>query len=356
MSRHLSSLNRWCWLPLAIGLLAGCQEDSPLIPESPPPPPHDVQLQQLAYLSGAFPPFDLFQDYLYYLGPTDLVILDLGDPANPDETGRLGFSPGAPNHLRISGNRLFVQLAAPDSDFRIQMFDLGNPADPVFLGEFPLDHSLSDLTVSGNTLYLTSNGNLVPVDITDPADPVVGGSFPSASYPAGLLAATGDGLYVHESLVVAGGGNWGVPSYHSGLSSWSISEPMNPQHAAYRDSLPYMKSFESDGPLLIFNESSKLRVWNPTTSSNFRVGGMYQAWPGVIHGFDLAGGFAYLALGETGIQIVDLSDPVNLVGAGSHDRGSGAVDLAASDTRLGSRNRLGDLEILDLSSPATPDF
>ena len=67
-----------------------------------------------------------------------------------------------------------------------------------------------------------------------------------------------------------------------------------------------------------------------------------------------AGHYVYVACGTAGVQIVDVTDPLNPVIVGSHSTGGTATDVAADDTRVCVANSLGGLDVLNAANPAAP--
>ena len=75
---------------------------------------------------------------------------------------------------------------------------------------------------------------------------------------------------------------------------------------------------------------------------------------GVIEDVILSGSLAYIASGEGGLQILDISSPANLTRQGGYDTSGVAHDL----TRVGNLIYIADgssgMEIIDVSNPANP--
>jgi len=288
------------------------------------------------------------QEHVYYYQQNTLYCLDISSPETPFGTSAVGIPNGSVTLFKTINDRLFIGIYESYQQARLQVFNIANPAEPILLSECFLSHSIFDLSSKGNNLYLATWDGVVVVNIEDPAHPVVGTPFQS-TYPLDLVAVVGDSLFAHEEIFR----NYSIDT---GISTWDLTTPQTPSRISFTDTLAGVKAFESDGARLVFNEYRTLRVWNPAISSDFRSGGLYQASSSFPTDLDIVDGFAYFAFSDVGIKIVDTQDTDHLVEVGSHNTGSGAVRIAASNSRMCVKNSRGDLEILQFNSPPDPQL
>ena len=126
-----------------------------------------------------------------------VLIADLADPAAPVELGRFEF-PFA-SAIEAHGDRVYVASTTNGGIFRV--LDVGNPASPQELGAL-LTSQTYDLTVRGNYAYLADgadfgDGGLRVVDVTDPASPSVVGQDTGCPYAMGVdVSADGNTTYI----------------------------------------------------------------------------------------------------------------------------------------------------------------
>jgi hypothetical protein len=126
-----------------------------------------------------------------------VLIADLSDPREPVETGRFEF-PFA-STIEAHGDRVYVASATNGGILRI--LDVTDPANPQQLGSLPTSQTY-DLTVRGDYAYLADgadfgDGGLRIVDVSDPAAPVLVGQETACSYAQGLaVSADGNTTYI----------------------------------------------------------------------------------------------------------------------------------------------------------------
>jgi hypothetical protein len=78
------------------------------------------------------------------------------------------------------------------------------------------------------------------------------------------------------------------------------------------------------------------------------------AIPGYANNVDVNGGFAYVAAGSTGLQVVNVSNPAAPVIVGSLDTPGNANDVRVVGSRVYVADGSSGLRIIDVTSPATP--
>ncbi|UCC64186.1 MAG: hypothetical protein JSV36_03775, partial [Anaerolineae bacterium] len=227
--------------------------------------------------SGAYRPADptaslgkvaaVVDDYAYtitysgYSRAGELRILDVSDPGAPVEVGNLAF--GARVHdAAVAGD--FAFLLVGQGVPRLAVVDIADPGHPA---EVELDLTTpwlgQSLAVAGQYLYLAypeggeGDGGLQILDVADPGHPVARGRYAGLAAPAGDVAVAGERAYV-----AAG----------DGLVVVNVSDPTRPTGAG---------AYE------------------------------FETLPGTGRDVAVAGRYAYVAAGQEGLQVVDVSDPVN---------------------------------------------
>jgi hypothetical protein len=105
-----------------------------------------------------------------------LVILDVENPSQPRELGEYkpgGFVYRSLSNLAVSGSTVFLTLTD-----RLIIVDVSTPSEPVMLGEFSFNSNISSpgITVFDGIAYVQAN-QLHMVDISNPANPVEIGRF-----------------------------------------------------------------------------------------------------------------------------------------------------------------------------------
>ena len=143
-------------------------------------------------------------DYAYVqLSETDLVIVDIRDPGQLVEVGRY-HPPNQLNGFQVSGRYAYVFRSHPE-DTSVHVVDLVNPANPARIGQYPYDATtvrLQSLYVSGHYVFVTLKHQADPpgrhrvdiLDVGDPTQPVKVGEYHSEGRVSGMALA-GNRLY-----------------------------------------------------------------------------------------------------------------------------------------------------------------
>jgi hypothetical protein len=128
---------------------------------------------------GAYPlnvglsAFQVIGQYAYVLvsppGESSLHVVNVADPANPTRVGRYLWEVlpenSYPEELHVSGRHAFVTLYRTN---RVDILDVGDPTQPVKVGEYHSDGKVSGMALVGNTLYTTSDTGLTVLDFYAP--------------------------------------------------------------------------------------------------------------------------------------------------------------------------------------------
>ncbi|MBI1299827.1 hypothetical protein GC175_33295 [bacterium] len=214
--------------------IADCTNPTPISTFDLPVPAHEFYLWQnegRALLFAAT-----------FGGPPDLVVVDLTNPATPEEVARWSASavalPGRLHSIAVSedGNRAYLalweggfavaDLALPD----LSVIGADEPGAPVFW--FPNTHTAQPLTdpryvLLTSEIYTCPFGGVLIVDVADAANPVVVSSFTlpenrceNPTAPAGVFTA-------HNPLVI--GDLVFLSWYGGGLQVLDVADPTQPQ-------------------------------------------------------------------------------------------------------------------------------
>jgi hypothetical protein len=184
---------------VALVLAARCAAQSP-----------PCSIEELARLGGAFADVSSNGQVAIVSVANRLLVMDVSDPTNPTEVGRVEGLEGVRSHRMIGSNALVL------IDDELRVIDLTDPANPVHVGTVvPIagKKSWDRPAVDGSTAFVVYHGNpttLVSIDLTDPANPVV---LDSIEGPASMRAyvsaggSGGGGGVVSCSLGTGGAGN-----------------------------------------------------------------------------------------------------------------------------------------------------
>ncbi len=188
-----------------------------------------------------------------------LLVLDVSDPVNPNFVYTYP-TPDMATFLTLDGNTLY--LSDRNS---LQIFDVSTPAEsPVWLAELAAPSEFEHVVVSEGIAYIAGYYNgLFMVDVSDPNNPTIMDN----------TGGTGYGLWAIEKLnnyIFIGGEG-------SGLHVYDVRDPYNPSLVASLD-LPS----SADTPTTLDQPPFHMKI---------------------------KGSYLFVADGDHGIQVVDISDP-----------------------------------------------
>ncbi len=351
-----------------------------------------------------FSRLNISDGYLYYLQDGDisgkrLIVLDLSDPELPSEIGSyemegawwfygFDYCEGWGCIAGGKGGLHIVEFSVPDSISETAIYD-------------PYDLN-SGLTVSGNHAFVgTYMDDLVIIDISNPSSPVevTGVEFPDS--PIKQISVYGDHLYVPGVEV----------DKEMGVSVLDISDPTDPVEIIHWSSqLGYLETpfnverYENyafvscalggveifdvtqiDQPVFLDNWT----LWDAATNQNFGVTNVKIAWP-YLFAPDRAFGLyvlnvsdpsniievancqtpgeamwadisddhqhIYIADGEAGLRIINVSNPLAPVEVGYHDQileMANHVAVYGDSVYVSDGGQIG-LHVFDVSDPAAP--
>ncbi len=227
-------------------------------------------------------------------GPAGIVLIDASNPSammirSTTET----FT--TLTQIVVNGNLAY----AVTTNQGFQVLDITNPDAPTVL--FTGSHfspATTAMEVVGNILYGVDGEHLVRADVSVPT------SIPSADSGGGGL---GSGLVIFGTTAYAG------TNTRSSFRVLSLTTP----HPTVVSEVPtggHVQSMTSEGNRLFVGEDDRLEVYDITTPTAPGLIGNYifkfELSPGLIGGvpsIKVAGNTAYLALGEAGVGILDVS-------------------------------------------------
>jgi len=277
-------------------------------------------------------------DTLLYVGSRKgLEVYNIADEQNPV---RLSWTPIPLNDFALQDS--LVYTISGDDSFRI--YNVSNPADPVFLGACRDSGDL--VSVAGNAAFLGDRWGLYVIDVSNPASPHRIGAWGSAIEQ---VQARGHLCYVTTF-------NPNVPGEIT-FHILDVSTPASPYQIGSLDSAGGNDVCLVD--TLAFgageNDFNKLTVVSVADSTRPRLVGsaVTRGWSMGIWASGLAQS-AFVGCHWEGLQVYDTrntSQPVRdtfLLGADQ------SVDIYIDNARAYVANEMAGLWILDVSDPARP--
>lgn len=228
-------------------------------------------------------------DYAYAAaGESGLRVIDLSDPAQPDEVG-FTYTAGSPVSVAVAGSHAYVA-----DGFSLAVIDVSDPAKPVEVGWYQTPGDAQGVAVVGSFAYVADGSSgLRVIDVSDPANPSEVGFYHNP-------------MPGHDFHEIAVAGNYAYITGFNGLWVIDVSDPMHPAEVGF---WPAYLAEGGDLTLngdyaFITNGADGLRIIDVFDPAQPREAGFYDT-PGSASGVAVVGNYAYVADGSGGLIILD---------------------------------------------------
>lgn len=307
-----------------------------------------AKLERFNSLGGTSPDLELYGDHVYLAQGANLHTVNVADPENPVEVGRIRFE------TRITSLSLdYPLLAVGTTENHVRFVDLSDPTQPAMMApsEFVGDPSLAGanaLALAGDLLFVSftveTAGFFAIHDISDPLHPVQLAMVP---IPVNEFEIDGTRLFV------------ATPT--DGIKIYDISNPAAPAQigSVLAGNEVFSVSADLDRAVAIGRSGSNFTFWvlfvaDPSLAA---VLGSFE-FDDPVRRVAMRGSLACVAFDFEGIAVVDIVDPLDprLVGRvrGPFEEGS-SVDIELTDGRAFlSLEDSGGLLICNIDGPTTP--
>jgi hypothetical protein len=330
-----------------------------------------------------FPPPRLFvfNDLLYIPLSSEMLIFDISDPTAPALVANLVVESHQPDAVYALDSLAYVAAQIDFGLGTLDIYDISNPSSPSFVGSCFVDGDPFDVAVVEEYAYLaTGMWGIVKVDIHDPSHPAQIDSYFSNQMSYGI-AISGNHAYLanaHRFSLQAFDCTWlsltGQYDSHSmtvedvvvkadyalaatgrpGLQVIDVRNPYDPVIVGTYEDPYYIYSVNAEGDYAYigsfygvgrFETVSMVDPAHPTLVGSCAISDIAD------HVF-IANGYAYLAAGYSGMQIIDISNPSNPTVAGSFDPSPWVLHIFVVGSYAYAA--AGGLLVIDVSDPANP--
>ncbi len=211
-----------------------------------------------------------------------LGIIDVSDPTQPEQVGGVRLNTSV--DVDIVGHYALV------AGSRLRVVDITDPTNPTRVATYETGATMTQ--VMGDKAYLASYAGFQILNVSEPSSPALIGASTSPSSPTRIWVSgataylAGDGRGLHVVDVARSERAMEVANY----PQWSPNDMMIVGHLAY------------------ITDGEGLRILDVTDARHVHEVGFYKA-PVYSEGVWVEGHYAYVADGQAGLRIVDVTNP-----------------------------------------------
>lgn len=257
------------------------------------------------------------------VGP-QLVILNVSDPSHPTVVGQTDSLPGNVGEVAVVGNHAYV--AAGNG---LSIINISDPAHPIKVGSGSISGIAWGVAISGTYAYVAdvhpTKGGLHIINISDPTHPIEVG-FYNAGGMTSDVAVTGNYAYITA-------GSW--------LRVINVADPTHPTQVGSVTVAGTAYGIAIAGDFAYVAWEGFLRIFSIATPA-FPIGvGGYPTTQ--AYNVAVSGRYAYIAGGDSGLRIINISNPARPTEAGFYDTPGRAWNAAVSGNYIYVADRDGGL-------------
>ena len=211
-----------------------------------------------------------------------LRIVDVSDPANPQQTNFIPLSRDTKDVIAAIGNYVYLQSANLDT---IHIFDVSDPDNPVSVGYYTYNTwtvgYASSYYVDENHLYVGTTKGLMILDRTNPANL---GYTSFYELPGGYYGVHGVAIEQNRAYLAT----------ENGLVVVDISDPVNPAALVHNTVYSYDVDLIGDD-IFVASPSEGVLLFNQVTDTTLEKNGYYNTKNYNAHRLTTANGLIYAA-------------------------------------------------------------
>ncbi len=279
------------------------------------------------------------RDNYVYVGSSSpgFHVYDVTDPSAPLEVG--DENSGFVRAMAVSGDYAFV---SGTSNGWMNIIDISDPADPTQIGQFASEDHIRDVSVEGESAYITTQQNgLMTIDVSDPTEPVETGRYGSVTQLTNVVL---DGQFAYlidfwDSFRIVDISDLSHPvtvgscyiDYHGhsialhegyayvpdrdGVAIISLHDPEHPEVVNLFGQILPVSVEIVDGYIYVKLGGDELRIYDLVNPLYPSFISMTETGDGSDIAIDMP--YLYMACDPEGLEVYDVSDPEELILVGT---------------------------------------
>ncbi len=274
----------------------------------------------------------------YIAGLSYLKILDISDIHSPYELSSLS---GGLDGICLMDSLIYGVHSSSANNLRI--VNISNSLNPVLISnnfDLPI-YSDADIGYSDFHVFIVNGTNVWSINVADPVNPVASDTLFTENHT--------NGIFIHGDKAI-------IKHAGSGIKVLDITEPAKMEVMGFYDTPGYCEQVVAVNNIAFVADYSGIQIIDITESNIPYLVSSFQT-NGIARGMSTQSDFLYIADGNTGMDVVDISDNYNPVLIGAYFDGIGSPDNVSTlnDKLCFSRNYpMSELLFADISEPDNP--
>jgi hypothetical protein len=265
------------------------------------------------------------------LGVSGLRIIDVSTPAAPRVVGVLS-TPGYTEDVAVQGNYAYI------IDGLLRIVDVSNPANPIVVSSYRTEYASVAVAVAGNYVYLPTadpEQGTVVLNVSDPVRPRAVSIIPTSDFSVDVVVA-GSYAFIFSDVT---------------LQIVNITDPAAPIEVNAMDTPTFVAKAVISGNY-IYTVGEDMNIINVADPANPQVAATITAYSS--EDIAVVGDFAYMAAGNEGLSVFDVSPPSGAHIANDIVLGGDTTDIALAGNYAFVAARNAGMRVLDVRNPAKP--
>ena len=260
-----------------------------------------------------------------------LQIFDVSNPLTPIWLSEYGGGTAYASSITVVDSVAYL----PSSEYGLRVYDVSDPHNPYYYYTYPCE--ARDLSVFAGIAFVATDNGFIYLDLTNPLSPL-----PIGNYDTAFDVQT---ISVEGGIAFLGG---------NGFQIVDVSNLNNPFEIGTYD-IP-------DGSLCVPVTSSiayafdrRWQIIDISDQQNSSLSGCCDPpGSGNANSVAVSGNLAWVADGETGLQIINVSNPQYPLPFGSYDTPGVATSVKISNNKAYVADGSSGLQIIDITTPSNP--
>jgi hypothetical protein len=318
--------------------------------------------------------------YYSFNQPNELSVISVQDPANPQLMGTIP-APSSHAHMAFAGNYAYFSgnHVYNNTGNVLYIYDISSPATPVLVNTFDMGTPILDLQATPGHLFIRS-GDILTYDLTDPTSPALVSTLISSEYFSGMcvvddlvyLSENADRLLVADytdpatpmtlgSLEIAGspssifvqGTRAFVRDGSNSFRTIDISDPTNPINLGSTIGQFLLNYIAPNSDRLVLAEYQKISILDTASTIGPDPTQTLTPTGGMARKATIVGNRCFLAAGDAGLQVYDITQPYAPILLSSQTTTGSAFDIEIQSNYAFVSHGDG-FDVFDLSNPDNP--